>query len=165
MKGKDTKAFKIKKSMLVGLATWLNNLSLEGRYSRVRSRFVNRLADSMRELENERKEIIGKYVEKEVGENGAETWKVKTDEHGGQEYVVSPENLDTLNAEVAGLYDEDFVVAFTPETEDDLVRLKDIIVNTTYKFGPEEEMNMMQKNDKIIEANNYEVWCEAVEKF
>lgn len=166
MKKKDIKAFRLKKSMLVGLATWLNSQSLEGRYSRVRSRFVNRLAESMRELEKDRQDIIGKYVEKEVGEDGKEQWKIATDEKtGGQEYVVSPEKMGELNEEVSGLYQEDFVVDFTPETEDDLVRIKDIILDTKYKFGPEEDMDMNQKNDKIMEANNYEIWCKAVEMF
>lgn len=161
-----TPAFRIKKNMMVGLAVWLNNQILEGRYSRVRSRFVTRLANAMNELETDRRAILDKYVEKEMNtETGEEQWVIKTLENGTQEFAVSPEKMVELNKEIDDLYQEDFVVDFSPETHDDLVRIKDIILDTTYKFGPEEHMSPEQKNDKIIEANNYQVWCDAVEKF
>lgn len=162
MSGKS-KAFKIKKSMMVHLAVWLNSQSLEGRLSRVRTRFVTKLADGMAELEAERKEIINKYVEKEKGEDGEMKWKTHELENGQTEWVVSPEKMESLNKEIEEMYQEEFVIALTPETEADLSRIKDIILDTNYKFGPEESMSLQEKNEKIIEANNYQVWCEAVE--
>jgi len=160
----EIKAFKIKKNLMVGLAVWLNTQLLEGRYSRVRTRFVARLAEAMNELEKERREIIEKYVEKDTDpDTKEEKWKTRTGDNGQEEYAVSPEKMSELNAEIEEMYQEDFVVNFTPETEADLLRIKDIILDTTYKFGPEESMNPTEKNMKIMEANNYQMWCEAVE--
>ena len=51
-----SKAFKLQKKYLVGLATWLNNQALSGKLSRERTRFVALLAEGVHELEKERKE-------------------------------------------------------------------------------------------------------------
>lgn len=155
------KALRIKKSELVVLARWLNKQQLAGKQSRIRTRFVRDLADAMRQLEQERQAIIGSYVEKKKTKKGEE-WKTTVD-NGVKVWKVSPEKREALNKELADLYAEDWVMDCTPETEEKLLTIKDILESTEYIFGPAPDDEPETAQQKIQEANSYEVWCRAFE--
>lgn len=162
---KEKNALKIKKLQLTGLATWLNVLPLDGKKSRIRTRFVTKLINAIQQTDKERKDIVGKYVEKEKKEGEKnESWKTVTVDNGQTHFVISPEKLEEFNKEINELYEEDFVMAVTPETEENIAIIKDILLNTEYKFGISgDEESDGEKVAKVKQAHDYNEWCEAFE--
>lgn len=159
-----TPAFRLGKVHLTGLAAWLNQLPLEGKRSRMRTRFVAKLAQSIALTEKERKQILEKAVVKEKGEDGKEVWKTQTVDNLPPQFVLSPEKIEDFQKEMTELYSEDFVMSVTPETEEMVAVIKDIILNTNHVFGVTgEERTEQEKQDKIRQAQNYVAWCDAVE--
>lgn len=160
---KKQRALRIKKSQLAGLATWLNQIPLAGRDSRIRSRFVNELSQSMRITEKERMEIIGNYVKKKKDKKtNKEIWET-TGDNENKQWVISPEKLEEFNKELGDLYAEEYVMNVTPETEENILKIKDILLNTDYKFGAKQDDPDVVKMKKVQEANDYVIWCEAFE--
>jgi mRNA-degrading endonuclease HigB of HigAB toxin-antitoxin module len=152
-------AFKIKKMFLLGLASWLAEQNLVGRLSRERSRFVQILSAEINKIEEERKAIIEKYVEKE--EDGT-TWK-KTVDNGVERWSIPEEKQAEMQKEYADLMDEDFVLDIGEEHKAKTLTVKDILLNTDYKFGPQGTTNPAEAEAKVRQANDYEKWCEAFE--
>jgi len=160
-KNKKIPAFRMRKDYLTGLASWLHTIPLNGRQSRLRTRFVSELAQSIQMTEKERIGIVGKYVDKETNEAGHEVWKKDLESNN---FVVSPEKQAYLQKEINDLYHEHFVMNLTPETEENIKAVKDIVFNTDYKFGlTGEEKTEQEKNQKLSEVSAYNVWCEAFE--
>lgn len=159
----DIKVFKIKKAYLSGLATWLAKQKLEGRTSRERTRFVNSLTDAIKLLEKERQEIIGKFVEKEIDKKTKkEVWKKQTVENSTN-WVIQKGKEEEFNAEIKGLYEEDYTLSVTAEHKDKMACIKDIVLNTKYVFGVDDFLPEPMKREKFIESTDYNVWCEAFE--
>lgn len=158
MASKKVRVLQIKKSNLVGLANWLNELSLEAKMSRVRTRFINELLESMKMTEKERQQIIGKYVNKTKDKDGNEVWS-----KDGDNWDIKKGSTEAFETELGELYDESFIMNLTPETEENIMTVKDILLNTKYKFGPSEDEHPAIKQQKIAQANEYVVWCEAFE--
>jgi hypothetical protein len=160
------KAFRIKKAFLAGLAGWLNGLALSGRDSRERTRFVSLLVEGNMALEKDRKEVIGKFVEKETV-NGEEIWKKTVSEgensDGKEHFVIPPEKIEDFKKEINDLFQEEFVLDIGEEHLEKMATVATIVLNTDYKFGPSEEDDREEARRKIIEANDYEEWCKAFE--
>lgn len=154
---------RIQKKYLVGLSSWLNRLALSGAQSRYRTRFMRDIADVLKEFEAERKEIVEKYVVKEVKDNGKEVWK-QTVDNGQPVWEIQKDKEQLFADEVNELLAEDFVLVINEENQAKIACIKDILLNTDYKFGPEQdEKNPMVVMQRIKEANDYDVWCEVFE--
>lgn len=152
-------SLRIKNRYLLGLGSWLSILPLGGRESRERSRFVQIASDALVQMEKERKELIDKYAEKE--EDGV-TLK-KTVDNGMERYVIPPEKTADLEREYAELLDEDFVLDIGEGHKAKIRTVRDILLNTDYKFGPAETDSPEEKAAKIRQAADYDKWCEAFE--
>lgn len=139
--------FTIQRKYLLGLANWLNSLSLAGVQSRARTKFVRVAASALDRVDKERLEILEEYAEKD--KDGKP--KKKTDEKTGQEsFVVPDDKLPEFNKEISELYDQDAELT-EPEFSMSLVVLRNLVLNTEEKIGPQI-------------ADQYDKWCEAFEK-
>lgn len=160
---KDT-VFKIKKSYLPGLTSWLLNQRLDGKRSRERTRFVKMLNTEIKTLEQERLEIIGKYVVKEKAKKGEkEKWKTTTVDNRN-EYVIEDGKREQFDEEIKALYDEDYILTVTAEHATKMACIKDIVLNTDYKFGADDSVHPALREQKIREAMDYDAWCESFEQ-
>lgn len=137
--------FTIKRKYLLGLGMWLQGLSLYGRESRERTKFVEQLAEEVKENEAMRLELVNKYSEKE--EDGV-TPKL-TGEDDKKTYVIPEDKLPEFSKEVADYLDENFVMSIEGNKER-LKKVKFIVLDTNEKIDP-----------KI--ASDYDKWCEAFE--
>lgn len=151
---KADKKLKLENSQLAGFASWLNELNLDGAQSRERTRIVKMMANRIEEIEDFRLEILNKYSEKD--ENG----KNKMNEDGKSVMLVD-DKKDKFIEEIKDLYAEEYTFNIDAHQ---LRVLKDIVLNTGYKFGPKEDDNPVEKQRKIRQANDYVVWCDALEK-
>lgn len=152
-------AFKIQNKHLVGLASWLNELQLGGKESRERTRFVGLLVEKIQETEKFRNELLDKYVEKD--KDGQR--KKKMNEAEQEVWDISEDNIEKYQKEYADLLEDEFVLDSSEGNKEKLKVVKDIVLNTTYIFGPKEGDDMQEKVAKIRQANDYEVWCKAFE--
>lgn len=144
--------FTIQNQYILGLASWLHELNLSGRQSRVRSRFVATLSNRYQENEKFRQELIEKYGKKD--KKGA---LIKTED--GKSYIL--EDKDKFVAELKDLLEEEYTV--TLDGNDGAV-LKSVVLDTDYVFGPKDSMTEEEKVAKMRQANDYAAWCEAFEK-
>jgi hypothetical protein len=132
--------FTIQNAYILGLASWLSELNLQGKYSRARSRFVAKLAERHTENDKFRVEIIEKYR------------KEDTDEFT---------DIDAVKKELQELFDEKYTVTIDGN---DGVLLKELVLESDYKFGPKEDAAEQEKVAQIRQANDYNVWCESFEQ-
>lgn len=140
--------WKLKNTYLLGLGMWLNSLSLAGKESRQRTRFVKIIADRVDELKKFREDIIGKYteekmeLEKEKDGSDKEVPKIVNDNY----VFKNPEFLKEFNKELEELYDEELVLDKNEGNKSKVDVVSDIVLNTGYKFGWDDE-----KREKISE--------------
>lgn len=159
---KKDNVLRLKKSTLPALALWLNKLSLSGFYSRSRTRFVKDIGKVLRELEQERTEIVGRYVVKE-DKDGKQVWK-QTVDNGQQVWEIQDDKAEEFSKEVKELFEEEYVVEVNEENRQKISCIRDILLNSAYEFGPKAgEQNPQVIQEKIKEANAYDEWCEAFE--
>lgn len=152
-------SFKIKNKYVLGLASWLNDLQLYGKESRERTRFVSVLSERLAETDKFRNSMVEKYVEK--GEDGKSKTKVGDD--GVEVWDIKAEELPKFEKEYNELMDEDFVLDVLDGNKEKTKVVKDIVLNTDYKFGPKEGDSVQEKMAKIRQAAEYDKWCEAFE--
>lgn len=153
-------SLKIQNKYLVGLASWLNELPLGGSESRERTRFVRMLVDRITENEKFRGELLDKYVEKET--DGQK--KKKIQETTGEEvWDISEENSVLFAKDYADLMDEEYIMDILDGNKQKLKVIKNVVLNTDYKFGPKEGDVGAERVAKIRQANDYEEWCKAFE--
>lgn len=137
--------FKLKRKYLLGLGMWLQGLSLYGRESRERTKFVEQLAEEVKENEAMRLEIVNKYAEKE--EDG-KTLKL-AGEGDKKSYVIPPIEMASFSKEVSDYLEEDFVMPIEGNSER-LKKLKFIVLDCNEKIDP-----------KI--ATDYAAWADSFE--
>lgn len=157
-------SLKIKKGFVVGLASWLNELALSGRQSRERTRFVKDLIEEYKTVDLERIAIVESFASKE--EDGQTFKKVSTVDNSGKEiegYDIPDTDMPEVNKQIADLFQEDYIVDITEANKERMAVIKDIILNTDYKFGPKEEDTLEEKQAKVRQAGDYDLWCEAFE--
>jgi hypothetical protein len=108
-------------------------------------------------VEDDRMEIIGKYVEKE--EDG-KTWKKK---EGVDNWDIPEDKMPEVSKEYAELMNEEWVLDVADSNREILQSVRNILLNTDYLFGPGEETDPTEINAKIRQMNDYPLWCEAFE--
>lgn len=152
-------SLKIKNKYLVGLTSWLNSLSLAGSESRERTRFVQMAVERIREYLKYQEEITDKYCEK--GEDG----KKKTEEKNGQlHYIVIEGKKEEFEKEVNDLLEEEYVMDSSDGNKSKLKTVKNLVLNTEFKFGPKDGDSDSERIENIRQANEYNEWAEAFEK-
>jgi len=149
-------SFKIKNKFIVGLGSWLNELPLSGKESRERTRFVSLLVDRLTEVEKFRTDLLEKHVKKD--EKG-EKKKVMIEEQ--EIWDMTPENQVSYGKELTDLMDEEFVIDVLEGNKEKVKVVKNIVLNTSYVFGPKEGDSIEEKNAKIRQMNDYNIWCES----
>lgn len=136
---------------LTPLGNWLQGLDLPGRKSRARNRFItNILAPRIKELEDTRIEMLGKYSNKD--NDGKPKMKKMPDGSGD---VFDLKDQEGFRKEFNDYNEEEFVVDVTKSNEGDINIIKDLTLNTEEKFK-DTPGNML--------ATLYSEWCEVFEK-
>ena len=134
---------------ILSLQHWLSKLSLHGKESRSRTRFLLLLTDRIKEIEIEREKMIKENAEKNkegkiiyLNEKGKETTEPQA------QIKLKKENK--LNEEFGDYLQEDLVLDVSPANADTIHLVRDIILNTTQEF-------------KDIMAVRYAKWCNSFE--
>lgn len=153
-----SKALKIKNRYLVGLGSWLQEQQLSGRESRERTRFVTLLQEQLNDVDKHRNEILEKYV----GKDDKGNWKTVVD-NGKEKLDVPADQEEAFFKEIEDLMDEEFVLDLLEGNKQKIRTVKDILLNTDYKFGPREGDSAEEREARIRQAADYEKWCEAFE--
>ncbi len=137
----------LKHKYLFGLGTWLAGLTLSGRESRERTKFLEQVNEQLRENDAVRLEIVKKYAEVENGEPKL----VKATKPGEQDhYVVPDDKLEEFNKEATAYFDEEWTFG-GPGDKNRLKVVKNLVLETNEMIKPEV-------------ASDYDAWCEAFEK-
>lgn len=123
---------------------FLMTLELAGQKSRMRTKFVKLALDHLKEVENDRIDLIKEYVE--LDENNDP--KTTEDENGLTRYEMR--DIDSFKAEYDILMSEKFVIENLETNRNMLDLVKDAILNTNLVF-------------KGQEALQYDRWCEICE--
>lgn len=142
----ENPTFAIQRKYILGLGKWLQTLALSGRESRERTKFVESIAEEVKESELVRLEVIKKYAE--MDEDTKEL--VLKEENGSQHYVIPDEKLPLFQEEIAKYMDEDFVISGEGNRQR-LRTIKSVVLDTQEKI----------EGDMAID---YDKWCEAFEK-
>lgn len=153
-----SKALKIKNNLLLSLASWLNEQSLAGRESRERSRFVTVVSEHLQTVEKERQEILEKFTKKD---KDGKPKKITVDKV--EQWDIDEKDIKVLEKEITELLDEDFALDIGEGHKAKIKTVKDIVLNTDYKFGPKEDSSMVEQQAKIRQMNDYDKWCEVFE--
>lgn len=116
---------------------------LQGKESRMRTRFIKIAQDRLDEIENERLNLIEKYWKKnEFGE------KIIIQENENTKPLLEDENA-FINEWIEVL-NEEWILDETDERKEFLCVVRNIVINTSQKF-------------KGQEAIFYDKWCEILE--
>ena len=152
-------SFKLQNKYVVGLASWLNELSLQGAESRERTRFVNVLIERIQENEKFRTDLLEKFVEKD--ENGQK--KKKVNELNEEVWDIPEDKLTEYVKEYTDLMEDEYVMDILDGNKQKLKVMKEAVLNTTYTFGPQEVDSIPEKQAKLRQMNDYDIWCKAFE--
>ena len=155
----DNKLFKIKNKFLSGLVIWLQMQLLSGKDSRERTRFVSLCQDRLKEYNGFYQGLMDKYIQK--GKDGKyET--VKVGDLETYKFITKKDEEEHLK-EVNDLFEEEFKIEITQLSGEMLRIIKNIVLNTEYRFGPKEGTSIDEKNTAIRLANEYSEWCQSFE--
>lgn len=150
---------KLKNYYLMGLGTWLNEQQLTGRASRARTRFVKDIQDKLSELEKERVVLCEQFADKD------ETGAVKKETvNNSEQYVFSDIGQKEFADEYRDLINEDWIVDVTDANRDTITTIRQIVLDTDYRFGPREGETGQQSEFRVRQMNDYPHWCEAFEQ-
>lgn len=144
----DTPTFSIPRKYILGLGKWLQTLSLFGRESRERTKFVETLSEEIKESEQVRLEVLKKYAD--LDPETKEPIIIKNETDGSQHYQVPDEKISNFAEEMGKYLEEDFVISGEGNKQR-LKNIKEIVLNTQEKIDP-------------AIAADYDKWCEALEK-
>lgn len=140
----ENPSFAIKNRYILGLGMWLQGLSLVGRESRERTKFVESISAQVRDNEAMRLEILKKYADKD--EDG-ELKLIEDEDTKEKMYHIDDKELPEFNKEMNNYLDEDFIIS----GEGNIQRLKivkSVVLDTQEKIDPKM-------------AVEYDKWCEA----
>jgi hypothetical protein len=153
-------SLKIQKRFLVGLGNWLNDQPLSGRASRARTRFVEDLQVELNHIEADRIKILESVADKD--DTGAP--KKETDEATGHEkFILSAEAQTNFVQEYSTLMSEEWILDVTDANRDRITEVRNIVLDTDYRFGPQEGDSDAVRQSRIRQMNDYPHWCEAFE--
>lgn len=122
---------------------FLLNQELDGKSSRMRSRFIKLAQERLTEIESEKMRLANKYAKKDESNN------LIIEEHDGVQTIALDDSISFQNEFREALLDE-FILDETNERKDMLLAIKDCVLNSTQKFKGE---------DAIL----YDRWCDVVE--
>ncbi|MFJ7982411.1 hypothetical protein ACIQ1D_19295 [Lysinibacillus xylanilyticus] len=125
---------------------FLYELTLKGKDSRMRSRFLSILETQLELIAKERDILLQDFGKKnENGEIASDT-----DEEGRQ-YVIL-EDKDSYNIEISKLMSEEFVIEVTPTMVDMVKSIQNIVLDCDKEFSG-------------VEAERYNRYCDIMEQF
>ena len=130
---------KFKNVDVKGLAEFLASEKLVKKQSRMRTKFLKLLNESINEIESFRKEMLEKYSKKDDEGNALIE---------NNSYVL--EDAEAFNKEYVELMNEDFIIDETESKRELLQHVERILENTETEFDG-------------IKAFQYDAWCEAFE--
>ena len=130
---------KIKNSEINGLAEFLASEKLVKKQSRIRTKFLKLLNESINEIESFRKEMLEKYSKKD------DEGEALIDNNS---YVL--EDAEAFNKEYVELMSEEFIIDETESKREMLQHIKRILDNT-------------ETECEGVKAFQYDSWCEAFE--
>lgn len=156
----QVQAFKLKKGLLIGLASWLGELVLTGKESRERTKFIRTIVAGYQELEKDRKGILEEAANKD--EDGKPVI-IKGVDNEVDHFDIPDEKMVEVNKQIVDLFNEDYVLDVVPSNEQNIKLIRDIVLNTDYKFGPREGDTATEATAKMRQANDYDTWCDAFE--
>lgn len=136
---------RIKNAEIQGFVEFLMGLQLNGKQSRMRTRLCKLLGDQIRQMDEERMELI--KINGEVGEDGNPV-TIRDEETGSMVYKIN--NQEQFRKDYEQLLSEDFIMDETEERMAMLLEVKDIVFNVDGVFSGDE-------------ALVYDRWCEIVE--
>jgi|SRR3990167_28386 len=134
---------------------WLIKLKLHGKQSRARSRFVKMITERTREIDEERIKLAEQYSEKNK-EGKVIYLTAKKDKDGKDVETTNKQeaasvkisDLIAFNKDYADYLNEDLTLDITPETQETIYGVRDILLNTEEEF----EGVMAMRYDEICEA-------------
>jgi|GEM_PF-1728008 len=148
----------LKNQHLVGLCTWLQGLSLAGKESRERTRFVALCIPRISEIEGLKGQLVEKYCEK--NEDGSR----KTVEKDGRTHWDIPADQEAaFRKDLEELDNELFIIDLLDGNISKVKTVRELVLNTDYKFGPTEEDDELERDAKVRLAHDYSEWCIAFE--
>ena len=139
--------FSIQRKYVLGLGRWLQTLSLYGRESRERTKFVELLSEEVKEHEAMRLDILKKYADLDPVTKEP---IVITSEDKSEHFQIPDEKLKEFSDEMVEYLEEDFTVSGDGNKQR-LKTLKTVVLDTPEKIDPQV-------------AGEYDKWCEAFEK-
>ena len=134
----------LKNYELKAFGEFLYELSLKGKDSRMRSRFISLLEEQLHLINNERELLLKDYAKKD--ENGEVVFD-KDDE--GREFVVL-EDAFSYNLELSKLMQEDFIIEVKNERIDMIKAIQRIVLEVDKEFSG-------------VEAERYNRFCDILE--
>jgi hypothetical protein len=148
----------IKNRHLVGLCTWLQGLALAGKESRERTRFVDLCIPRISELEGLKGQVVEKYCLK--NEDGSR----KTIEKDGRIHWDIPADQEAaFRKDLEELENEEFLIDLLDGNISKVNTVRNLVLNTDFKFGPAEEDDEAERDAKVRLAHDYSEWCIAFE--
>jgi len=128
---------KLKNGIVPDLAKFLSEEKLAGKKSRMRTKFLKLLNESVNETESFRKELLDKHSKKDDEGNALIE---------NNSYIL--EDAEAFNKEFTELMLEDFIIDETESKREMLQHIKRILDNTNTEF-------------EGVKAFQYDTWCEA----
>lgn len=129
---------------LKAFGDFLYELSLKGKDSRMRSRFIAILETQLQLIANERDILLQDYAKKdEKGE------PIRDKDEEGQEFVILEDSL-SFNLEVSKLMGEDFIIEIKNEKVEMIKTIQRIVFDVDKEFSG-------------IEAERYNRFCDILE--
>lgn len=129
---------------LKAFGEFLYELSLKGKESRMRSRFIKVLEDQLQLINNEREILLKDYAKKD--ENGELVFDKDKD---GREFVILDDSY-SYNLELSKLMQEDFIIEIKNDNTEMIKTIQDIVLNVDKEFSG-------------IEAERYNRFCDILE--
>lgn len=123
---------------------FLYELSLKGRDSRMRSRFISLLEEQLALISKERDMLLQDYAQKDEDGN-----PVRDTDDKGREFIVIEDTL-SFNLEVSKLMQEDFIIEVKNETVEVIKTIQRIVLNVDKEFSG-------------AEAEHYNRFCDILE--
>lgn len=110
---------------------FLVELKLGGKDSRMRTRFCKLLAERIKQIEDEREQLIKQFAE--VAEDGS----ILVEDAGDGRQVYKLRDRDGFNREFEILMREEFVIEENEERKEMLHAIKEIVLNVDMEFEGE----------------------------
>lgn len=129
---------------LKAFGDFLYELSLKGKDSRMRSRFIAILEEQLRLISNEREILLKDYAKKDDNDE-----PVRDKDEKGQEFVIL-EDSTSFNLEVSKLMNEDFIIEVKNEKVEMVKAIQRVVFEVDKEFSG-------------IEAERYNRFCDILE--